>query len=110
MSDDRRDDYMSPNPEEFVTLNRDTISDLQERFGVDMRIRSRRGPISRVIQAAAPKRDSGGYDRDKYDRDAPGYDRDKYDRDAPGYDRDKYDRDAPGYDRDKYDRDKYDRD
>lgn len=117
MSNDRRDDNASSNPEEIVTLNRDTISDLQERFGVDMRIRSRRGPISRVIEAAAPKRPvtppppkPQRYGRDGYDRDE--YDRDEYDRDAPGrydrddYDRDGYDRDAPGrYDRDGYDRD-----
>lgn len=110
MSDERRDDETSANPEDFVTLDRDTISDLQGRFGMDMRVRSRRGPIARVMGTAVGEGSGGpfAYDRDHYDRDE--YDRDEYDRDAPGYDRDKYDRDKPGYDRDKYDRDKYDRD
>jgi hypothetical protein len=119
MSDERRNDDTSVDSEDFVTLNRDTISDLQERFGLDMRVRSRRGPISRVIKAAAPvkppagpKRQGGDYDRDNYDRDG-NYDRDDYDRDhydkndydKDDYDRDHYDRDKPGYDREDYDRD-----
>ncbi|HVI00815.1 MAG TPA: hypothetical protein VM869_18990 [Enhygromyxa sp.] len=109
MSNERSDDNSS-NPEDFVTLDRDAVEDLQSRFGADMRIRSRGGPISRVIEAAAPKRPvtppppkPQKYGRDNYDRDE--YDRDNdYDRDQPG----RYDRD--GYDRDEYDRDNYDRD
>jgi hypothetical protein len=126
MSDEFRDDNTPNHSEDLVTLDRDTISDLQARFGMDMRVRSRRGPITRVIKSAAP-RGSGGpfaYDRQDYDRnhdrdDRNDYDRDEYDRNHDDrddydreYDRDDYDRDKPGYDREHpgYDREDYDRD
>jgi hypothetical protein len=65
MSDEHNNDNGSVEHDDFVSLNQDIISGLQDRFGADMRVCVDRGPMTGTV-TPSPEHEGGtpmSYDR-----------------------------------------------